>query len=658
MEQYRCYGCMNLKTQRPQCEHCGFDESTRNLSHQLPIGTVLYNQYVIGRVLGQGGFGITYLGWDQNLDRPVAIKEYFPANIVRRDASHSHTISITTGDNFFYSGRDRFLREAQTLAKLQDVPEIARVHNFFSVNGTAYIVMEYVNGITLQNYVRQKGGKLSPAETIAIMQPVIQAMARVHQAGMIHRDISPDNIMLERSGRVRLLDFGTARPTSSEQEATHSTQAVVKFGFAPMEQYQTRGNLGPWTDVYSLCATAYYCMTGTVPPEATSRVMGETNYQWQSIPGLSPHQAAALEKGTALAIQDRFHDMPSLGAALCTPAPAPIPGPAPAPQPIPETQPVYQSPVPPAYANPGQPVSPPVYPQPPKKEPRKGNASWILLAAICLVGVLVVFSRGIHFHSWEPATCSAPKTCPDCGETQGAPLGHKWQDATCTDPKTCTVCAETSGTPLGHDWIPATYETPDTCSRCGETQGDVLVMDGWSERNGATYYFEDGEPVTGFQTIGGTEYYFQEDGTLAKDTTLYDEEYGVTLSFDRYGNITEVIFDYISSSWSSNKYYLPDGNTTSYKETSSPVENCTSLDFCIEAEAKYGSDVSGDWDVYLRINGVWEKKATFYYSTSTPSTTIYFDTPITFDGFFARPKIRGTYSWSYALWIENVACLP
>ncbi len=318
MEQTRCPGCMKLKAQQPICEHCGFDETAANLPHQLPIGALLLDQYVVGRVLGQGGFGITYLGWDQNLERPVAIKEYFPTSIVSREVSYSSTISVTTADNDFYSGRDRFLREAQTLAKLQDVPEIARVHNYFSANGTAYIVMEYVDGITLQQYVRQKGGRLAPQETLALLLPLTQALGRVHQAGLIHRDISPDNIMLQNNGAVRLLDFGTARPASNEWGgmATHSTQAVLKFGFAPMEQYQTRGNLGPWTDEYALCATAYYCMTGTVPPEATARIMGEATLAWNTIPGLSAHQAAVLEQGMSLKPENRFQTVEALWNAL------------------------------------------------------------------------------------------------------------------------------------------------------------------------------------------------------------------------------------------------------------------------------------------------------------------------------------------------------
>ena len=171
MEKTRCPGCMKLKASGAVCEHCGFDENTQNASHQLQIGTVLNEQYRIGKVLGQGGFGITYLGWDLYLDIPVAIKEYFPDRAVMRESAVSPEVVSYTGTvgERFRSNKERFMREAKMLAKFSDVAEIVQVKNFFMENNTAYIVMEYVDGITLKQYVAAKGGKLTVAETLSLL---------------------------------------------------------------------------------------------------------------------------------------------------------------------------------------------------------------------------------------------------------------------------------------------------------------------------------------------------------------------------------------------------------------------------------------------------------------------------------------------------------
>lgn len=277
MEEKRCYGCMKLKTSSPICEHCGYDERTRNESHRLPAGTVLKEQYLVGRVLGQGGFGITYLGWDIYLDIPVAIKEYYPAGVVMRDTTMTMDVVSCSGDEGvrFRNNKERFLREAKMLARFSQVPEIVQVKNFFLANNTAYIVMEYVEGTNLKQYVADHGGKLPPEEVLSILRPVIEGLCKVHKAGLVHRDISPDNIMMLPGGGVKLLDFGAVRDVGEaavDRQLTKSTEAILKQGYAPIEQYQKRGSLGPWTDVYALCATVYYCLTGEVPPEPKTEI--------------------------------------------------------------------------------------------------------------------------------------------------------------------------------------------------------------------------------------------------------------------------------------------------------------------------------------------------------------------------------------------------
>lgn len=312
-----CFNCMKQTPTGEPCIHCGATENIENLPHQLPVGTILDGQFLVGKVLGQGGFGITYLGLDTHLNRKVAIKEYFPSGLVGRESSYTQMVSCTTDTANFVRGRERFLSEARALAKLSEVAEIAQVHSFFESNSTAYIIMEFVEGITLQQYVQGRGGKLTSDEVMSILKRLTSALIKIHQAGVIHRDISPDNIMLQKNGTLKLLDFGTAREMDGGA-AAQSTQSVVKHGFAPIEQYQSQGALGPWTDEYALCATAYYCMTGQIPPEAPERVLDDVQVDFGTISGLPEHQARVLSKGMSINASQRYPDLASLDNALWT----------------------------------------------------------------------------------------------------------------------------------------------------------------------------------------------------------------------------------------------------------------------------------------------------------------------------------------------------
>lgn len=313
---------MKIKSGGSVCAHCGYDETVQNEMHQLAAGTVLKEQYLIGRVLGQGGFGITYLGWDLYLDIPVAIKEYFPSGTVMRETSVSMEVVSYSGEvgARFRNNKERFLREAKMLARFSEVPEIVQIKNFFLANNTAYIVMEYVDGITLKQYVKNQGGRLSVKETLALMQPVIQALGKVHKAGIVHRDISPDNIMMLPNGKIKILDFGAVRDVGAadvEHPLTKSTEAILKQGYAPIEQYQNHGSLGPWTDVYALCATMFYCLTGSVPPDAPERLLGEEEIDFKGmISSITEQQAEALKHGMMLRAQDRIASMEDLHQEL------------------------------------------------------------------------------------------------------------------------------------------------------------------------------------------------------------------------------------------------------------------------------------------------------------------------------------------------------
>lgn len=316
-----CYGCMKEKKESPICEHCGFDDRVQNNTNQLPLGTEVGGQYILGRVLGQGGFGITYLAWDQVLEMPVALKEYFPSGYAGRDARNTNMVTSydRRQEDVFEENKKRFLREAESLAKLWDIPQIVKILRYFEENGTAYIAMEYVQGKDLRNYMKDLGRPMTPEEVLQILLPVTDALGHVHGVDLVHRDVSPDNIMVLPDGSVKLLDFGAARYVENAvatQDRNTSTQAILKHGFAPPEQYRTRGALGPWSDVYALCATMYYCMTGKVPPEAMSRTLGDERIDFGTIPGLTSRQKRALQKGMSLQPKDRFSSMAQLRQQL------------------------------------------------------------------------------------------------------------------------------------------------------------------------------------------------------------------------------------------------------------------------------------------------------------------------------------------------------
>ncbi len=304
---------MNLKRQEP-CEHCGASLWANNQPHQLPVGTELAGQYLVGRVLGQGGFAVTYLGWDQKLRQRVAIKEFFPEDLVRRESFRTQQVFAKTEKiKVFHWFREKFLHEAQLLAQGRDIPQVAQVYNFFEANNTAYIVMEYVEGTNLRDYVKDHG-PMSPGQTLELLRPILKALVRLHQKGIIHRDIAPDNLILCPDGTVKLLDFGIARDLTTDK--TRTMVPAAKEGYSPYEQSLGEGKTGPWTDVYALCATLWYCMKGTPPTSPRELLYTGRSLDWPGIRGLSKKQAAALQKGTALKAEDRTQSIQELMDAL------------------------------------------------------------------------------------------------------------------------------------------------------------------------------------------------------------------------------------------------------------------------------------------------------------------------------------------------------
>jgi len=311
-----CIKCMKEKASpEGRCEHCGYDPAEDTIPpHHLSPFVILEGKYLVGKSIGEGGFGITYIGMDLNLEMRVAIKEYYPNGCAIRDTSgNSCTVQSYSGEaqTFFETGREKFINEAKILAKCIDLPEIVTVKDFFKENHTAYIVMEFLEGQTLKAYLKERGGRISATETLNMMKPLIRSLGQVHKINLIHRDISPDNIMITTNYEVKILDFGGARDFGSARG--RSMSIMLKPGYAPEEQYRTHGEQGPWTDVYALCATMYRCITGQIPPESMERTYQDhlrpvTDFQ----PDCPREVNFAICKGLNVYKDDRWQSMEEL----------------------------------------------------------------------------------------------------------------------------------------------------------------------------------------------------------------------------------------------------------------------------------------------------------------------------------------------------------
>ena len=271
----RCMGCMQeMPDNQEVCPFCGYVEGTLPQEvYHMPPGSILAGKYLVGKTIGYGGFGVTYVGYDLALERKVAIKEYLPGEFSTRVPGQEQ-VTIYGGEKSeqFASGIEKFLDEARRLAQFENIEGIVSVFDSFEANGTAYIVMEYVDGVTLKEKLKQEG-RLSVEEALGIILPITAALKEVHKAGILHRDIAPDNIMIGTDGKVRLIDFGAARFATTTH--SKSLSVLIKAGYAPLEQYQSRGMQGPWSDVYSLAATFYAMLVGVAPQESIERAAND-----------------------------------------------------------------------------------------------------------------------------------------------------------------------------------------------------------------------------------------------------------------------------------------------------------------------------------------------------------------------------------------------
>ena len=306
---YTCYHCFQEKPNSGACPFCGYDQSIYEGKYPsaLQQGSILNGKYIVGRVLGQGGFGITYIAKDYKTGERVAIKEYLPSEFAGRNGNSVQPYSGDHEANFAY-GKEQFLTEAKTLAAFIGDEHIVRIYSFFEENNTAYFAMEYVDGLALDKYMAQQGGRLSVAEANRLLLPLMESLNKVHIKGIVHRDISPDNIIVTKDGSVKLIDFGAARYSTGEK--SRSLDVILKHGFAPPEQYMRRGRQGPFTDVYALAATYYYAITGKLLPDSVERMQEDTIMLPRTLGvKISRKQEDALLKALEVNAADRYQNM-------------------------------------------------------------------------------------------------------------------------------------------------------------------------------------------------------------------------------------------------------------------------------------------------------------------------------------------------------------
>ncbi len=289
----------------------------------LPGGTELAGDYRIERVLGAGGFGVTYLAEEIALSRKVSIKEYFPSDFAARNSDGSATPRSQGCSGDYTWGLDRFIEEAQTLAKFNH-SNIVRVYRTFRANNTAYMVLHFEEGQSLKSWLKGLNRAPRQKELDAILAPLLDALQTIHKAEFLHRDIAPDNIIIRKAGDPVLIDFGAARSDIAAHSKTKTVSALVKPGYSPYEQYaETSKQQGPWTDIYALAATLYHAVTGKRPPDSPSRMLKDEMISAHdgALSSYRPTFLDALQRGLALSINARPQSVAEWRGALLAPAP-------------------------------------------------------------------------------------------------------------------------------------------------------------------------------------------------------------------------------------------------------------------------------------------------------------------------------------------------
>ena len=452
-----CYSCFLEKEEDfGPCPHCGYDPAEAEDKYPVALrhGSILNGRFITGRVLGQGGFGITYVALDDRTGMRVAVKEYFPMDLAGRTMRTLQVFPLSSGQKEYYDyGKGLFVEEARTLAEFNGDPHIAGIYRFFEENGTAYFAMEYVDGLPLDHYAKLHGGKLSPEETNRLLLPLMDSLSRVHARGVIHRDIAPDNILVQRDGTAKLIDFGAARYSTGEK--SKSLDVMLKHGFAPFEQYARHGRQGAYTDVYAMAATWYYTVTGKMVPDAMDRKSRDTLQPPSSLGiALSPGMEKALLKALSVNAADRYQSMEQFRNGMEPEGKKKPRNPGRNPEPPihggnpPSTgqgsSGTQDHPSGPTRSVPPSAGSRPAEgggKEPPGKSapqrPQWRRAVIVLLLLGCFYALL------LNVHVWRDASCEKPRTCIVCGMTEGRAKGHRWKYDGGLN-KHCEVCGKKS----------------------------------------------------------------------------------------------------------------------------------------------------------------------------------------------------------------------
>lgn len=314
-----CLYCMKEKPSPDQrCIYCSrSNDELKVLPHQLQPLSILQGKYLVGRVLGEGGFGITYVALDLVNDRRIALKEmYLSDHVIRTGDTVRLLDNSPNGVSYYNECKKQFIQEARALYRLEDTSGVVKIYDYFEENNTTYIAMEYLDGPDLKMFLNNNGGKISWEETFYLLRPVMKCMILVQQAGIIHRDISPDNIKYLTTNQMKIIDFGSTKTLHSDLE---SQIVYVKPGYAPPEQYSNGFNIGPWMDVYAMSATMYRCVAGRVPQPSPDRIHRDELMPPSALGAdIPPAVEEVLLKGMALDPKDRYQDMWALYQALKT----------------------------------------------------------------------------------------------------------------------------------------------------------------------------------------------------------------------------------------------------------------------------------------------------------------------------------------------------
>ena len=303
-----CYSCMQQIDDEQQdiCPHCGEKlEIEYDNDMCLKPGGILQENFIVGKLIGSGGFGNTYIGWNNVLKCKVAIKEYFPKQLTGRERT-TGTVSVASDETSqlrFKAGLKSFMEEARNVAGLQDIEGVVQIYNFFEENGTGYIIMEFLEGMDVKSILKHRNNNVDYAWVRRVILTVLYTLREIHKRGVIHRDIAPDNIFVTNEGVIKLIDFGAAK--HSDEGPNVNSEIVLKAGYAPIEQYGRKVKQGPYTDLYAVAALFYRMLTGIKPQAANERIQSDNLQTLSDMGVVIPDQAEAAIM-TCLNIQPLF----------------------------------------------------------------------------------------------------------------------------------------------------------------------------------------------------------------------------------------------------------------------------------------------------------------------------------------------------------------